>query len=33
MKILMLIFEKAKNKIVLDYGCGAGSVTEKIAQN
>jgi|TARA_B110000881_G_scaffold143309_1_gene126607 ubiquinone/menaquinone biosynthesis C-methylase UbiE len=25
------ISEKAKNKIVLDYGCGAGSVTQKIA--
>ena len=23
--------EKAKNKIVLDYGCGVGSVTQKIA--
>jgi|TARA_B100000767_G_C19682099_1_gene500060 ubiquinone/menaquinone biosynthesis C-methylase UbiE len=26
------IFEKAKNQIVLDYGCGAGNVTEKIAK-
>jgi ubiquinone/menaquinone biosynthesis C-methylase UbiE len=26
------IFEKAKKKIVLDYGCGAGNVTEKIAK-
>ena len=24
--------EKAKNKIVLDYGCGIGSVTQKIAE-
>jgi len=24
--------EKAKNKIVLDYGCGIGSVTQKIAK-
>jgi tRNA G46 methylase TrmB len=23
--------EKAKNKIVLDYGCGTGSATQKIA--
>jgi len=26
------ISEKAKNKIVLDYGCGTGSVTQKIAR-
>ena len=26
------IFEKAKNQIVLDYGCGAGNVTEKNCQ-
>ena len=26
------IFEKAKKKIVLDYGCGTGTVTEKIAK-
>ena len=24
--------EKAKNKIVLDYGCGIGSVAQKIAK-
>jgi len=26
------ISEKAKNKIVLDYGCGTGSLTQKIAR-
>ena len=26
------ISEKAKNKIVLDYGCGVGSITQKIAK-
>ena len=26
------ITEKVKNKIVLDYGCGVGSVTNKIAK-
>ena len=27
-----IIYEKANNKIVLDYGCGTGTVTEKIAK-
>ena len=26
-----IIYKKAKKKIILDYGCGVGSVTEKIA--
>ena len=26
------IFEKANDKIVLDYGCGVGSITQKIAE-
>ena len=25
------IYEKARSKIVLDYGCGVGSITQKIA--
>ena len=29
---LAYISEKAKNKIVLDYGCGVGNVTQKIAK-
>jgi SAM-dependent methyltransferase len=28
---ILYISKKAKNKIVLDYGCGTGSVTQKIA--
>jgi len=27
-----VIFSKAKKKVVLDYGCGIGSITEKIAK-
>ena len=27
-----IIYEKANNKIVLDYGCGVGSITEKITK-
>jgi ubiquinone/menaquinone biosynthesis C-methylase UbiE len=27
-----LVYEKANKKIVLDYGCGIGSVTEKVAK-
>ena len=27
-----IIYNKANKKIVLDYGCGVGSITEKIAQ-
>ena len=28
----LLVYEKANKKIVLDYGCGIGSVTEKVAK-
>lgn len=28
----LIIYEKANNKIVLDYGCGVGSITEKITK-